>query len=273
MTSFEENYLVAFHNQRPGVTTRAFSHSPAISGNQTFPSSYAFLADVVPHSENPLSLLELGCGDGYLLQYLAEKNTKLIGIDLSHAELHAAQSRLGSHASLYLCPAQILPFKSETIDVVLSHMALMLMDDIAAVLTESKRVLRRGGVFSAIIGRRFLLGSVNDILSSLLVEAMNNEAIPPLRFGGAVLRQPNALDNLFGDGFSSVQCIDVDIPFKATPESLWTRLADTYNIDRLSETRRNNLGQRFCDAAGALVQLDGTIHTGWGLQRITTKKI
>lgn len=272
MTSFEEKYLVAFHNQRPGVTTKAFGHLSAISGNQTFSSSYACLADAVPHSENRLSLLELGCGDGYLLQYLVEKNINLIGIDLSNAELRAAQSRLGSNSSLYLCPAQSLPLKSESIDVVLSHMALMLMDDIAAVLTESKRVLKRGGVFSAIIGRRFLLGPVNDILIPLLVEAMNCEALPPLRLGGAVLRQPNSLQNLFGDGFSSVQRIDVDVPFKASPESLWTRLADTYNIDRLSEARRNDLGQRFCDAVAVLVQLDGAIHTGWGLQKITAQK-
>jgi ubiquinone/menaquinone biosynthesis C-methylase UbiE len=273
MATFEEEFLVAFLKRRRRVTTNAFSNSPAISGGQTFPSSYACLADVIPRSKNPLSLLELGCGDGYFLHSLSRENISLIGVDLSYEELRAAQSILGEHASLYLCRAQNLPLKSESVDIVLSHMALMLMDDISSVLTECKRVLKRGGLFSAIIGRRFLLGPVNDILIPLLSEAMDDEALPPLRFGGAMLREPKALENLFANEFADVQCVDVDVPFQATPESLWERLLDTYNIARLSESRRNALRQSFCNAINSLVQIDGTIHTGWGLLKITAQRI
>ena len=97
-----------------------------------------------------MSVLDVACGTGALLARVRETapSTRLVGVDISQSELRLARARL---PEVLLCAAraQALPFTDATFDLVVCHMALMLMDDPERALAESRRVLRRGGTFIA----------------------------------------------------------------------------------------------------------------------------
>lgn len=69
--SSSEQFLAGFHDADPGVTSRAFAALPARMADATFPSSYECLASVVP--SGPGTVVDLACGDGYLLSLLAAR--------------------------------------------------------------------------------------------------------------------------------------------------------------------------------------------------------
>ncbi len=275
LRSATENYLIDFHNRCPGVTAKAFARFPARSEQRQFTSSYACLADVIEERDHVQAILDMGCGDGYLLELIAGrrlKNMQLHGIDFSAAEIAIAKARLGDAGNLQIANAQSLPFEDGAIDYALSHMAIMLMDDVPSVLAESSRVLRSGGVFSAVIGRRFLLGPVLDVFLPLLVEEMSENHIDHLIFDGGILHRQDRLEQLFADDFSMLQVSEIDVPFNLAPDDLWEELCGTYSVDRLPENGKKRLKNVFLASTTSLMNADGLIETGWGLKKITAIK-
>jgi len=70
--------------------------------------------------ESPLSVLDAGCGNGYLTNLLSEKGYHIVGIDLSDKAMKKAR---GSYPGLdfKVCSLENrLPFKEKTFDVVWS---------------------------------------------------------------------------------------------------------------------------------------------------------
>jgi len=94
-------------------------------------------------------VLDLCCGDGFLLTHLHARGVRAQGIDLSPGEVAAAQAR-GMNARVGR--AQRLPYPRHRFDAVVSTWALMLLDDLELVLAEVLRVLRPGGRLHAVIG-------------------------------------------------------------------------------------------------------------------------
>jgi hypothetical protein len=88
-------YLKDYHRLRPGTTTRIFEQLSLDVDGVRFESSYHYLADKVPKSDTPLHVLNLACGDGFLLFLLAlrkQRSLELCGVD-SGAELSAPRPR------------------------------------------------------------------------------------------------------------------------------------------------------------------------------------
>lgn len=141
MTS-SEKFLRDFHTEHATVTSHAFERA----------GSYARLAARVPPGGR---VLDLACGDGALL---AELGANAIGIDLTLAELRAAQTRhacadaLASESRIACARAQALPFAAHSFDAVTCHLAFMLFDDLPLVVRELERVLVPGGSFIALLG-------------------------------------------------------------------------------------------------------------------------
>ncbi|MFP2957491.1 methyltransferase domain-containing protein [Myxococcus sp. 1LA] len=91
-----ESYLLDYHRRLAGVTARWFSTTPVRRGDARFPSTYELLAAEVPQEGRPVTVLDLACGDGYLLELLALREAprpRLVGLDMSESEL--AQARRG----------------------------------------------------------------------------------------------------------------------------------------------------------------------------------
>ena len=141
-----EVYLQAWH-ARHADASRVFTDARDPDGR----SSYERLASLASQG---MSVLDVACGTGALLSRVSEteSSTRLVGIDLSESELRLARVRLPG-VPLYAARAQALPFSDAAFDLVVCHMALMLMDEPERALAESRRVLREGGTFCAITNR------------------------------------------------------------------------------------------------------------------------
>lgn len=268
-----ETYLQDFHQRQAGVTSAAFAHLPARSPSGNWTSSYEVLTSLVPAVDTPLSVLDLACGDGHLLGLLAARRQprlQLLGIDMSQAELAAARAALPPSVRLLQGRGQALDLPSGSVDHLVSHMALMLMDDIEQVVREMRRVLRPGGQFVAIVGRTFLLGEVNDVFMRVF-KPIASDALPPLRFGDRRTGSEAGWRELLAAGFTEVEFDDIDVAWTPTPGELWAALRDTYDIDRLDDDARQRLRGAFMDAVAPLQAGDGLIATGWGLRAVRAR--
>jgi SAM-dependent methyltransferase len=145
--------LVAFHATYAGSASAVFDGGTLPDGL----SSYEWLAGMVDPARHA-RVVDLGCGDGFLLAMLREQHgdrARLVGVDMSRAELDVAARRFeGADVRLVEADAARTGIPTASQDAVVSHMALMLMPDSAAVLSEAARILRPGGLFAAVIGRR-----------------------------------------------------------------------------------------------------------------------
>ena len=88
-----------------------------------------------------LSALDAGCGSGRYLQLLIDRGARVVGVDQSSEMLRRAQ-KIGTAVcgDLYA-----LPIRSESMDVVVSGLALGDVADLSIAIRELARVLRPGG--------------------------------------------------------------------------------------------------------------------------------
>ncbi len=90
-------------------------------------------------------VLELGCGAGMGLGYLARHARSLVGGDYTESMLSTASKDSSQQALLVRLDAQSLPFKDRCFDVVLLFEAIYYLPSPSVVLQECCRVLRRPG--------------------------------------------------------------------------------------------------------------------------------
>lgn len=264
-----ERFLQDFHQRVAGATTTAFASLPATTASRTYASSYALLANAALESSSSSTILDVACGDGHLLGLLANASSalNLIGLDMSQGELDIARATLPERVVLLRERAQNMSLASGSVDVVVSHMALMLMDDIEAVIEEIRRVLVPNGKLAAIVGRAFLLGTVNDILTDIFRPIAKADLVP-MRFGDPRTHSVDGWTSLLDGAFHQLEMEDVDVVWQPTPIELWNALVETYNIDRLSDGARLKLKDTLVAELGRNVDSDGKLQTGWGLRFI-----
>ena len=144
------DHLRTVHQEHAGFTEACASSCRDEAGR----NSYEWLAEIVPNNEC-LNVLDLACGSGPLLKILFDrnKNLNLKGIDMCPEELKLAKKLLiNSRVNLIESKAQNLSaINDNSIDIVLCHWALTLMDPIAPVLDEINRVLNTKGQFAALV--------------------------------------------------------------------------------------------------------------------------
>ena len=144
------DHLRTVHQENAGFTEACASSCRDEAGR----NSYEWLAEIVPNNEC-LNILDLACGSGPLLKILFDrnKNLNLNGIDMCPEELKLAKKILiNNRVNLIESKAQNLSaIDNNSIDIVLCHWALTLMDPIVPVLDEVKRVLKTKGRFAALV--------------------------------------------------------------------------------------------------------------------------
>ena len=144
-------HLATIHHNNAGFTESCAWNCRDAKGK----NSYELLADIVD-PEHHSSVLDLACGSGVLLDLCHKRfgsELSLSGADMSEAELRLARNRLGqTDVELHQGMAQEMTFIDDaSVDVILCHWALTLMEPVASVLLNIKRMLTTNGVFAAII--------------------------------------------------------------------------------------------------------------------------
>lgn len=90
-------------------------------------------------------VLEVGCGSGQGLGYLASRARLLVGGDYTERLLHDARRHYGDRVHLVCLDGQMLPFCDAQFDVVIFYEAVYYLAEPEAFVRECRRVLRRGG--------------------------------------------------------------------------------------------------------------------------------
>lgn len=144
-------HLQNFHAQMPSATPSAFLKMMDERGR----TSYQVLAEAISQHVSPqAAVLDVGCGDGEFAEHLRARvpQSSFVGVDISSEEIERARKRFGNGQTNFCCAeAEHLPFADATFDVVVSHMALMLIPNIDRALAEIRRVLRPGGTLAFIV--------------------------------------------------------------------------------------------------------------------------
>lgn len=91
-------------------------------------------------------VLEVACGSGQGLGYVAAAARRVVGGDITTSLLRQAQAHYQGSIPLVRFDAQALPFREGTFDVVEVHEAIYYMTDARSVFAESRRVLAKGGL-------------------------------------------------------------------------------------------------------------------------------
>ncbi|MEW1655497.1 methyltransferase domain-containing protein [Streptomyces sp. NPDC093707] len=256
-TASQEAFLRTFHAEHPAVTAEAFSRGRAPDGR----SSYEILRDRVAGSRH---VLDVGCGDGLLLELLAQTNGRqLAGLDLSAESLMLARGRLPlSGARLEQGRAQALPFPDDTFDACVSHMALMLMGEIEQVAAEVSRVLSPGGVLACVVGGGAVGGEAYDRFLGLLLSTLegmpSSQRIP--RLGDRRTRSRDGLDEILGPvGFAEVEWETVPIDLSGPVQQVWASVSGLYDLGPLDQATVEELRKAFFAEARELTTSNGRV--------------
>lgn len=256
-----QKLLRRFHQRHAGATSQSLGRGRTASGL----SSYETLSSVAASAPPNSTILDLACGDGLLLELVHADlpDARLIGVDISPAELQAAKVRLASmEPELLLASAQELPLDDASVDVVLCHMSLMLMEDIERVVAEIGRVLTPGGVVALVVSDGSWPAGAGRIFKRLVREAV-------ARFGGAC---PALGDNRTRSSAGLMALFDHATGFKShtAPRSLklnldagidqvWESLSLMYNFEALEESARDYVRERFFETAEADLNAAGQL--------------
>lgn len=91
-------------------------------------------------------VLEVACGSGQGLGYLAQKARWVVGGDYTRDLIRLAQTHYQSRVPLARLDAHALPFEADRFDVVLLYEAIYYLHAPDEFLDECRRVLRPGGI-------------------------------------------------------------------------------------------------------------------------------
>ncbi len=105
-----------------------------------------------------LTLLDVGCGSGYLTAELARRCRHVVGTDFSPSFVTLCQRKYAAITNLEFVESDVaaaLPFGADAVDIVLCKMVLQYVPEIETFARESWRVLRRGGFLLLLVDHPF----------------------------------------------------------------------------------------------------------------------
>ena len=96
-------------------------------------------------------VLEIGCGQGVLLNYIVERGADAFGVDMSSVSVtrtKAGAGELGQANRVHVCvaDAESLPFPDDAFDAIVSFGVLHHTPDTAASIRQLRRTLKPGGI-------------------------------------------------------------------------------------------------------------------------------
>lgn len=97
------------------------------------------ISELVPENA---SILDAGCGDGYLLDALRDKGTRKTGLDISSVALSQARIRLGVEFPCVQGSVENLPFANKCFDIVISAHTLEHVNNFEQSIEELARIAK-----------------------------------------------------------------------------------------------------------------------------------
>lgn len=256
--TFDADELFARYHAEPGKTVRVHERWRDDRGR----TSYEVLVEAVDAIAPTGRVLDLACGDGYLLAMLERRGLcELVGVDRSAQELAAARERLGPNVELVCDDARALTLPDHSVEVVTCHMALMLMAPISRVLSEIARVLVPGGHVLAVVCRAFN-GPLWEIYRRQLQRVTADAGLDRLRLGDHRVFSVEGIREILAvhpQYREDLRIEDFSIRATATPQELWSLLRLLYDVYRLPPAAVVTLEQRLISVWEPLVDDEGRV--------------
>ena len=127
------------------------------------------------------AVLEVGCGAAVDLARFAKGGAICTGVDIAESAIELAKANFqqqGLEANLRVANGEALPFAAATFDLVFAHGVVQYTADDRALIAETRRVLKPGGLaIFQVYNRRSWLNA----LSSIMKVGLEHEDAPVLR--------------------------------------------------------------------------------------------
>jgi ubiquinone/menaquinone biosynthesis C-methylase UbiE len=274
-----QDHLVEAHHRAPSMTPKAFADHKTKDGI----NSYQLLANALQKNGQRADLvIDLACGDGFLFQYILpklSKSARIIGIDMSEAELAIAKQSVNDPRASFICGrAQTLPIPSQSADFVLCHMALMLMLPIEPVIGEVARILKPAGCFSAVVSSPLAMSGFFKEIQKIVFHSIkeNFSGVANARSGDSRVATSEGLKTLFQTqtGFSDAHEIsDFELGVNLTPDGVWTLMRDMYFVGMLPDEAKERLRAELTAFAETKIDPSGKVSFTFPLRQITVFKL
>ena len=268
-----DTFLVRYHRHHAGIMSWALGRG-SVRGEF---SSYDLMADmVVP--DTPHMVLDLGCGDGLLLERLLARGLaaeKLIGLDMSPDELALASKRFEDHGVSLRCErADSMSIDDASVGHILSHLSLMVMSQLDAVVREMARVLIPGGSFAAILPRRGPLEGATAIFHQLFEDAYNSQKTHAPALGDERAWSRDGLTEVLGsaNAFGALEFSDIALRLDGTVIEVWNSLSSRYEAYVMLPRDRAEIRKRFAEKVNSLVGADGILPCSVPLLQVTARR-
>ena len=127
-------------------------------------------------------VLDVGCGNGFVLSRYARAGARVTGVDITEAGIELCKKRFALHGlagEFHVAPAERLPFSAESFDCVCSMGVLHHVSDVSAAVGEIRRVLVPGGRLIIMLYHRgsaryrFKLPAVSRMIGKSLEQLVN----------------------------------------------------------------------------------------------------
>ena len=268
------DHLVEAHHRAPSMTPQAFAAYKNAEGL----NSYEVLASAV--DSNAHTVIDLACGDGALVPSMLPRLSpaaRVIGIDMSETELAEAKRTVNdARVAFMLAKAQNMPVPAQCADVVLCHMAFMLMLPVEPVVAELARVLKPGGTFCAITGNRSTTGLYAEILSTALqLMSARYPNFKAARAGDSRTSTLEGFRSLFRQdfGFSpEVERVPFELAVRTDADGVWEYMKNMYFAGMLPDEDRVLLRRRLHALAEERADAQGQVSFAVPMLKWTVRK-
>ncbi len=125
-------------------------------------------------------ILDLGCGPGWLTDYLQNKGYSTVGVDAGEAQIALAQKLYPKNKFILADPQVALPFKENEFDAVVASLVICDFENQDKALNEIFRVLKPGGVLVNILPNPYYTMPVMSWKKSLWAKIFKKPPTPQL---------------------------------------------------------------------------------------------
>ncbi len=104
---------------------------------------FLFLEEALAE-HNPRTVLDAGCGPGWMMRYISDRGFSVIGVDISRTLVFASQSAAALSMAHCLADASELPFANASVDCIVSVATLHHLS-VEKALREWRRIIKKDG--------------------------------------------------------------------------------------------------------------------------------
>jgi ubiquinone/menaquinone biosynthesis C-methylase UbiE len=254
-------YLKDWHRRFSGQRFGFFEQFCLENGTTSF-EALVTAAELRPNQ----TVLDLGCGEGPLLRYVLRRDVRYIGVDFSAASIEVARQQVGAiDAEFVEADAGQMPLPDASCDVVLSHMALHIMQPVEPALFEVARVLKPNGMLHVFLPASWRMHSSAE--ARRFYDVMNlfqqfKDVSTPTRVGTGKFATEQSILATITSGFSGKATVSftyADLLMHRPPTEALTPFMWAYSFDLIHDEHKPEAAKSFLTKLIALKDGDGIV--------------